>query len=66
MEPPGARKAGAINLGTAYYEDKFVGPETSSSISATGREQRRWINRFGSKFNVQSSMRLTGNFNFER
>ena len=27
MEAAGARKAGAINLGTAYYEDKFVGPE---------------------------------------
>jgi catechol 2,3-dioxygenase-like lactoylglutathione lyase family enzyme len=27
MEAAGARKAGAINMGTAYYEDKFVGPE---------------------------------------
>ena len=27
MEAAGAKKAGAINLGTAYYEDKFVGPE---------------------------------------
>ncbi len=23
----GAKKAGTVNLGTAYYEDKFVGPE---------------------------------------
>ena len=27
MEAAGAKKAGAINLGTASYEDKFVGPE---------------------------------------
>ena len=27
MEAAGAKKAGAVNLGTAYYEDKFVGPE---------------------------------------
>jgi catechol 2,3-dioxygenase-like lactoylglutathione lyase family enzyme len=27
MEAAGAKKAGTINLGTAYYEDKFVGPE---------------------------------------
>ncbi|HXG51678.1 MAG TPA: VOC family protein [candidate division Zixibacteria bacterium] len=27
MEAAGARKAGTVNLGTAYYEDKFVGPE---------------------------------------
>ena len=27
LEAAGAKKAGAINLGTAYYEDKFVGPE---------------------------------------
>lgn len=27
LEAAGARKAGAVNLGTAYYEDKFVGPE---------------------------------------
>jgi hypothetical protein len=26
----GAKKAGAINLGTAYYEEKFVGPEDIS------------------------------------
>ena len=27
MEAAGASKAGAVNLGTAYYEDKFKGPE---------------------------------------
>jgi hypothetical protein len=27
MEAAGAKKAGAINLGTAYYEDKYEGPE---------------------------------------
>ena len=27
LEAAGARKAGTLNLGTAYYEDKFVGPE---------------------------------------
>jgi hypothetical protein len=27
MEAAGGKKAGAVNLGTAYYEDKFVGPE---------------------------------------
>jgi len=27
MEEAGATKAGAVNLGTAYYEDKFKGPE---------------------------------------
>jgi catechol 2,3-dioxygenase-like lactoylglutathione lyase family enzyme len=27
MEAAGAKKAGTVNLGTAYYEDKFVGPE---------------------------------------
>jgi len=27
MEAAGAKKAGTLNLGTAYYEDKFVGPE---------------------------------------
>jgi catechol 2,3-dioxygenase-like lactoylglutathione lyase family enzyme len=27
MEAAGAVKAGAVNLGTAYYEDKFKGPE---------------------------------------
>lgn len=27
LEAAGAKKAGAVNLGTAYYEDKFVGPE---------------------------------------
>ena len=27
LEAAGATKAGAINLGTAYYEDKFKGPE---------------------------------------
>lgn len=27
LEAAGARKAGTINLGTAYYEDKFIGPE---------------------------------------
>ena len=27
MEAAGATKAGAVNLGTAYYEDKFKGPE---------------------------------------
>ncbi|HEY7560084.1 MAG TPA: VOC family protein [Candidatus Binatia bacterium] len=27
LEAAGAKKAGAINLGTAYYEDKYVGPE---------------------------------------
>jgi catechol 2,3-dioxygenase-like lactoylglutathione lyase family enzyme len=27
MEAAGAEKAGAVNLGTAYYEDKFRGPE---------------------------------------
>lgn len=27
MEAAGARRAGTVNLGTAYYEDKFVGPE---------------------------------------
>jgi catechol 2,3-dioxygenase-like lactoylglutathione lyase family enzyme len=27
MEAAGAQKAGTLNLGTAYYEDKFVGPE---------------------------------------
>lgn len=27
MEEHGASKAGAVNLGTAYYEDKYKGPE---------------------------------------
>lgn len=27
MEACGALKAGAVNLGTAYYEDKYKGPE---------------------------------------
>jgi catechol 2,3-dioxygenase-like lactoylglutathione lyase family enzyme len=27
LEAAGATKAGAVNLGTAYYEDKFRGPE---------------------------------------
>ena len=27
LEAAGAEKAGAVNLGTAYYEDKFLGPE---------------------------------------
>ena len=27
MEAAGAKKAGTVNLGTAYYEDKFMGPE---------------------------------------
>ncbi len=27
MEAAGATKAGTVNLGTAYYEDKFKGPE---------------------------------------
>jgi catechol 2,3-dioxygenase-like lactoylglutathione lyase family enzyme len=27
LEAAGATKAGTVNLGTAYYEDKFVGPE---------------------------------------
>lgn len=27
LEAAGAKKAGTVNLGTAYYEDKFVGPE---------------------------------------
>ena len=27
MEMAGAKKAGSVNLVTAYYEDKFVGPE---------------------------------------
>jgi catechol 2,3-dioxygenase-like lactoylglutathione lyase family enzyme len=27
MEAAGAKRAGTVNLGTAYYEDKFVGPE---------------------------------------
>ena len=27
MEAAGAKKAATVNLGTAYYEDKFVGPE---------------------------------------
>ncbi len=27
IEAAGAKKAGSVNLGTAYYEDKFVGPE---------------------------------------
>lgn len=27
MESCGAVKAGAVNLGTAYYEDKYKGPE---------------------------------------
>ena len=27
LEAAGAKKAGAINLGTAYYEDKYLGPE---------------------------------------
>lgn len=27
LEAAGARKAETLNLGTAYYEDKFVGPE---------------------------------------
>jgi len=27
LEAAGAEKAGAVNLGTAYYEDKFRGPE---------------------------------------
>jgi catechol 2,3-dioxygenase-like lactoylglutathione lyase family enzyme len=27
LEAAGAKKAGAVNLGTAYYEDKFLGPE---------------------------------------
>ena len=27
LEAAGAKRAGSVNLGTAYYEDKFVGPE---------------------------------------
>ena len=27
MEAAGAKRAGSVNLGSAYYEDKFVGPE---------------------------------------
>lgn len=27
LEAAGATKAGAVNLGTAYYEDKYKGPE---------------------------------------
>ena len=27
LEEAGATKAGTVNLGTAYYEDKFKGPE---------------------------------------
>jgi catechol 2,3-dioxygenase-like lactoylglutathione lyase family enzyme len=27
LEAAGAKKAGAVNLGTAYYEDKYLGPE---------------------------------------
>ena len=27
LEAAGAEKAGAVNLGTAYYEDKYKGPE---------------------------------------
>src|SRR5437867_13436639 len=27
MQAAGAKKAGTVNLGTAYYEDKFMGPE---------------------------------------
>ena len=27
MEAAGGKKAGTVNLGTAYYEDKFEGPE---------------------------------------
>jgi catechol 2,3-dioxygenase-like lactoylglutathione lyase family enzyme len=27
LEAAGAERAGAVNLGTAYYEDKFRGPE---------------------------------------
>ena len=27
LEAAGAKKAGTLNLGTAYYEDKFLGPE---------------------------------------
>ena len=27
MEAAGAKKAQTVNLGTAYYEDKFIGPE---------------------------------------
>ena len=27
LEEAGAEKAGAVNLGTAYYEDKYKGPE---------------------------------------
>lgn len=27
IEAAGAKRAGSVNLGTAYYEDKFVGPE---------------------------------------
>ena len=27
IEEAGAKRAGNVNLGTAYYEDKFVGPE---------------------------------------
>jgi catechol 2,3-dioxygenase-like lactoylglutathione lyase family enzyme len=27
MEAAGATRAGTVNLGTAYYEDKFIGPE---------------------------------------
>jgi catechol 2,3-dioxygenase-like lactoylglutathione lyase family enzyme len=27
LEAAGAKKARTVNLGTAYYEDKFVGPE---------------------------------------
>jgi catechol 2,3-dioxygenase-like lactoylglutathione lyase family enzyme len=27
LEAAGAQKAGAVNLGTAYYEDKYRGPE---------------------------------------
>ena len=27
LEAAGAKKAGTVNLGTAYYEDNFMGPE---------------------------------------
>jgi len=41
LEAAGAKKAGTLNLGTAYYEDKFLVPRTSSSTLAIGREPRR-------------------------
>ena len=55
---PGAKKAGTVNLGTAYYEDKFVALKVSSSTSVIGRARRRSISN-SSKFKRSGARMLT-------